>query len=85
LKYALIVQACNIFVTSRVITLFIECKFKCDNGKCLFNRDFICNRVDNCGDNSDETRLCSKYNKSQWRYIWISVKEKTLLKNDEIW
>ncbi|XP_052762572.1 uncharacterized protein LOC128205159 isoform X2 [Mya arenaria] len=37
-----------------------ECKFRCDNGKCLYKRDFICDRVNNCGDNSDETRLCNR-------------------------
>ncbi|XP_052249271.1 uncharacterized protein LOC127857034 [Dreissena polymorpha] len=37
-----------------------ECKFRCDNGKCLYNKDFICDRVNNCGDNSDETRICNR-------------------------
>ena len=44
--------------------LVSACKFKCDNGKCLYNTDQICNRVNDCGpdDDSDEMRLCSKCN-----------------------
>ena len=29
--------------------------FRCDNGKCL-DKPSICNGIDNCGDNSDESK-----------------------------
>uniref|UniRef100_A0AAV2MAU4 Uncharacterized protein n=1 Tax=Knipowitschia caucasica TaxID=637954 RepID=A0AAV2MAU4_KNICA len=31
-----------------------ECKFQCTNGKCLRLGSLICNKLNNCGDNSDE-------------------------------
>ncbi|XP_030645082.1 low-density lipoprotein receptor class A domain-containing protein 4 [Chanos chanos] len=33
---------------------FTECKFRCTNGVCLPLDSLICNRQNNCGDNSDE-------------------------------
>ncbi|XP_052224327.1 uncharacterized protein LOC127839977 [Dreissena polymorpha] len=36
-----------------------SCKFVCDNKVCLYSKEFLCNRVDNCGDNSDEIRPCN--------------------------
>ena len=29
--------------------------FQCDNGRCI-NKHWICNGIDNCGDNSDESK-----------------------------
>ncbi|XP_064652551.1 uncharacterized protein LOC135503121 isoform X2 [Lineus longissimus] len=36
-----------------------SCQFRCANKKCLYDESLICNRVDNCGDNSDEITLCN--------------------------
>ena len=32
--------------------------FPCSNGACI-PRSFMCNGIDDCGDNSDETTVCS--------------------------
>ncbi|WAR17095.1 CORIN-like protein [Mya arenaria] len=37
-----------------------ECVFKCGNGKCLYRRSQLCNRENNCGDNSDEILPCNR-------------------------
>ncbi|KAK7089092.1 hypothetical protein V1264_024973 [Littorina saxatilis] len=34
------------------------CEFQCASGRCLFDRNMVCNKVDDCGDNSDETDPC---------------------------
>ncbi|KAL3889855.1 hypothetical protein ACJMK2_002182 [Sinanodonta woodiana] len=36
-----------------------ECVFMCDNKRCLYKRDLICDRRDDCGDKSDEIRPCN--------------------------
>lgn len=53
-------QLSNLFI-GPFPSFYLECKFKCDNGRCLFDRGMVCNRKNDCGDNSDETRLCGKY------------------------
>ncbi|KAK7502915.1 hypothetical protein BaRGS_00005864, partial [Batillaria attramentaria] len=35
-----------------------ECRFECRNERCLFDMDMVCNKVDDCGDNSDEIDMC---------------------------
>ena len=48
-------------VTGNTDILLPECAFACNNGKCLVDSADICNSVDDCGDMSDETELCSKF------------------------
>ncbi|KAL4217908.1 Enteropeptidase [Mactra antiquata] len=63
-NYCNMTERPNIYTNVTQMLLWItektECKFRCDNGKCLYYNDYICDRVDHCGDNSDETRLCNR-------------------------
>lgn len=66
-------QLSNLFI-GPFSSFYLECKFKCDNGRCLFDRGMVCNRKNDCGDNSDETRLCGKYFCSpefQIQFTWL--------------
>ncbi|CAL1546056.1 unnamed protein product [Lymnaea stagnalis] len=61
-------KSCNVATKPMAYTitqLYIDwiknntvCHFKCDNGLCLFDKNMLCDTVDDCGDNSDEIRLC---------------------------
>ncbi|XP_074657056.1 uncharacterized protein LOC141910238 [Tubulanus polymorphus] len=62
-------QGCNVPMRPSVFTNVTQmsawiattsdpCQFICDNGKCLIDTGLLCNRKDDCGDNSDEIRLC---------------------------
>ena len=36
-------------------------EYKCDNGRCV-NKDYVCDFYDDCGDNSDEEKMCNMSN-----------------------
>ncbi|KAK6187053.1 hypothetical protein SNE40_006301 [Patella caerulea] len=36
-----------------------QCIFTCDNGHCIYDANQLCNRENDCGDNSDEIKPCS--------------------------
>lgn len=51
---------CQLLPTNRTCT---GSEFKCDRGSCV-GQDRLCDIVDDCGDNSDETRtICSSFSK----------------------
>lgn len=35
-----------------------KCQFHCRNRRCLYDKAMVCNKVDDCGDNSDEVDSC---------------------------
>ncbi|XP_052232144.1 uncharacterized protein LOC127845321 isoform X2 [Dreissena polymorpha] len=46
----------------KVMGSHCEGMFSCGNGRCVYN-DYVCDQVDNCGDNSDEL-VCGDYRKA---------------------
>lgn len=47
-------------------------KYRCDNNNCVFNTN-VCDGLDHCGDNSDETKIACEYIKitNLWSYIYF--------------
>lgn len=52
------------------VQLCATSQFLCANDRCL-DASYMCNGVDNCGDNSDETTICTgtHHNRSQKNII----------------
>jgi len=45
----------------RDLAAVVECKFRCSNGRCIWDLNELCNGVNDCADFDDEIRSCSMY------------------------